>query len=41
MVPSRDIVSVEHPCVIKNIDNGLRTLEGVPKVSLRPLESSC
>lgn len=25
-VPQRAIVSVEHPCIIKNIDKGLRTL---------------
>jgi hypothetical protein len=30
-VPMRDIVAIEHPMIIKNIDNGLKTLgTGVP-----------
>lgn len=27
-VPSRQIVSVEHPCIINNLDNGLKMLGG-------------
>jgi hypothetical protein len=31
MVPQRDIVAVEHPMVIRNIDDGLKTFgTGVP-----------
>jgi len=25
-VPTRDIVALEHPMIVKNIDNGLKTL---------------
>lgn len=27
-VPATEIVSVEHPCVVKNLDNGLKMLGG-------------
>lgn len=35
-IPSRAMVSVEHPCIVKNIDKGLRTMgedEDIEKVS--------
>lgn len=32
-VPPQDIVSVEHPCVVKNIDKAIDTLQGYAAVS--------
>ncbi|EFR00921.1 hypothetical protein MGYG_03924 [Nannizzia gypsea CBS 118893] len=32
-VPSQDIVSVEHPCVVKNIDKAIDTLQGHAAIS--------
>jgi hypothetical protein len=34
-IPPREIVAVEHPMIIKNIDNGLKTFgTGVPLVQV-------
>jgi len=27
-VPGRDITSIEHPCIIRNVDNGIKSLGG-------------
>lgn len=27
-IPAREIVTVEHPCVVQNIDKGIQTLDG-------------
>ncbi|KAK2763152.1 tau 95 subunit of transcription factor TFIIIC [Arachnomyces sp. PD_36] len=32
-IPSRQIVSVEHPCIVKNIDKGIETLQGDSGIS--------
>ncbi|KAK2794585.1 tau 95 subunit of transcription factor TFIIIC [Onygenales sp. PD_12] len=32
-IPAREIVSVEHPCVVKNIDKGIQTLDGSSGIS--------
>ncbi|KAI9731905.1 MAG: tau 95 subunit of transcription factor TFIIIC [Cirrosporium novae-zelandiae] len=32
-VPSKSIVSVEHPCIIKNVDKGIQTLGGSSKLA--------
>lgn len=38
IVPRREIVAVEHPMVVKNIDNALKTFgTGVPLKEVRPL----
>lgn len=34
MVPEREIVAVEHPMVVKNIENGLKTLGKAPPFQL-------
>ena len=31
-VPRRRIVSIEHPCIVKNLDNGLKSLGGEPQL---------
>lgn len=27
-VPQKDVVSIEHPCLINNVDNGIKSLGG-------------
>lgn len=27
-VPRKDVVSIEHPCLIRNVDNGIKSLGG-------------
>lgn len=32
-VPSQDIVCVEHPCIVKNVDKAIDTLQGYAGIS--------
>lgn len=31
-VPSERVVSIEHPCIVRNFDNGLKSLGGEPQL---------
>lgn len=33
VVPPQDVVSVEHPCVVRNIDKAIDTLQGHAAIS--------
>ncbi|EQL30937.1 hypothetical protein BDFG_06691 [Blastomyces dermatitidis ATCC 26199] len=42
-IPAREIVTVEHPCVVKNIDKGIETLSGnggIPRLLNPPRQDS-
>lgn len=31
-VPQERVVSIEHPCVVRNFDNGIKSLGGEPRM---------
>lgn len=39
-VPQERIVSIEHPCIVKNFDNGLKSLGGEPQIKHVSLQVS-
>ena len=32
VVPSERVVSIEHPCIVRNFDNGVKSLGGEPQM---------
>lgn len=32
-IPSHELVSVEHPCIVNDIEKGIETLQGAPGIS--------
>ena len=32
IVPGERVVSIEHPCIVKNFDNGVKSLGGEPQM---------